>query len=56
MVTTLGKFLIFKVPALERMRQLNAELDAPKRVMEKYAPVMKQLNQVGLGMNVAFFC
>jgi sterol desaturase/sphingolipid hydroxylase (fatty acid hydroxylase superfamily) len=54
-LTKVGKFLVFKVPALDRMRQLNMELDAPKKAMEKYPPVMKQLNQVGLGMNFAFF-
>jgi len=54
-LTKLGKFLVFKVPALERMRQLNRELDAPKRALEKYPPIIKQLNQVGLGMNLAFF-
>jgi sterol desaturase/sphingolipid hydroxylase (fatty acid hydroxylase superfamily) len=54
-LTKMGKFLAFKVPALERMRQLNSELDAPKMAMEKYPPVVKQLNQVGLAMNLAFF-
>lgn len=54
-VTKIGKFLVFRVPALERMRQLNVELDTPKKAMEKYPPIIKQNNVVGLAMNAAFF-
>lgn len=55
MLTKAVKFLAFKVPALARMRQLNMDLDVPKKAMEKYPPIIRQNNQVGLGMNLAFF-
>lgn len=54
-VTKAVKYLAFKVPALAGMRTLNMELDLPKKAMEKYQPIIKANNKVGLGMNLAFF-
>lgn len=54
-LTKVGKFFVFKVPALDRMRTLNYELDKPKKATEKYPPIIKDNNRVGLVMNLAFF-
>ena len=49
------KFLLFKIPAVEGMRESNREQDQPKKAMAKYPPIIKQNNQVGLVTNVIFF-
>jgi sterol desaturase/sphingolipid hydroxylase (fatty acid hydroxylase superfamily) len=54
-VSKLGSFVAFSVPALQRMRQLNLTLDESKRAMAKYPPVIRQNYVVGFVMNLAFF-
>jgi sterol desaturase/sphingolipid hydroxylase (fatty acid hydroxylase superfamily) len=44
----LGVYLLFKIPAVERMRQWNIEEDTPKRANPKFAPVAKANMRVGL--------
>lgn len=54
-LTVIGRSLTFKVPALERMRKLNRQLDAEKLAQAKYPPVIRDNARLGLGMNGAFF-
>lgn len=54
-LTVLGKKLAFSVPALARMRALNKEKDKPKWQQEKYPPVVRATQRVGLLCNAAFF-
>jgi sterol desaturase/sphingolipid hydroxylase (fatty acid hydroxylase superfamily) len=54
-ITIVGKRLIFSVPALGNMRQANKEQDKPKWKMEKYPPVVRATQKVGMLCNVTFF-
>lgn len=54
-VSVIGKYLAFKVPALQRMREYNRREDKAKLAKEKYPPVVKQNRQVGLAVNLVFF-
>jgi sterol desaturase/sphingolipid hydroxylase (fatty acid hydroxylase superfamily) len=55
LITKVGRLLAFSHPALQRMRALNAEMDAPKREMKRYPPLLHASARVGLVMNLAFF-
>jgi sterol desaturase/sphingolipid hydroxylase (fatty acid hydroxylase superfamily) len=55
LITKVGQLLAFRHPALQRMRALNAEMDAPKREMKRYPPLLHASARVGLVMNLAFF-
>jgi sterol desaturase/sphingolipid hydroxylase (fatty acid hydroxylase superfamily) len=54
-LTKLGKFLIFKVPALQGERRKNKVLDKPKFAQDKYPPVVRATQRVGLYSNLVFF-
>ncbi len=54
-ITVVGKFLIFRIPALAKAREYNLAEDAKKVAKPKYPPVIKQGKQIGLAMNVLFF-
>jgi sterol desaturase/sphingolipid hydroxylase (fatty acid hydroxylase superfamily) len=54
-ITKVGRFLAFRHRALQRMRVLNAEMDAPKREKKRYPPVLDASARVGLVMNLVFF-
>ena len=54
-ITIVGKRLTFSVPALGKMRQLNKEKDKPKWEQEKYPPIVRATQKVGLYSNVVFF-
>jgi sterol desaturase/sphingolipid hydroxylase (fatty acid hydroxylase superfamily) len=53
-MTKVGKWLTFKVPALEQTRLDNKVEDRKKRAREKYPPVMKATQRAGLGTNLVF--
>lgn len=55
LISKVGKWLVFKVPALEEMRELNREQDKEKWGREKYPPVVRANQKVGLYCNVTFF-
>jgi len=55
MITKLGKLLAFKVPALARMKRLNREEDKLKLKKDKYPPMIKASQKVGLYCNIVFF-
>lgn len=54
-VSVLGRFLAFKIPALQRMRELNHEADQPKLERQRYRDVVKANRKVGLAINAFFY-
>ena len=54
-ITIVGKKLAFSVPDLGKMRQLNKEKDKPKWEIEKYPPMVRATQKVGMYCNVTFF-
>ena len=54
-LTKVSKFFIFKVAALDKMRDINKEEDARKWKKAKYPPIVKANQKVGLATNVVFF-
>lgn len=55
LVTKVGKFLIFKVPALAEMKKINEKADAEKLSLDKYKPIVKKNDVVGFFCNLVFF-
>lgn len=54
-LTRLGKFLAFRVPALAGMKAINRERDREKLAQAKYPPMVKASQRVGLYSNIVFF-
>ncbi len=54
-ITKAGKWLIFKHPALAEMRRINRDEDKVKWKKEKYPPMIRSSQRVGLYCNVTFF-
>ena len=54
-LTKLGKFVAFRIPALEGERQKNREIDKTKLAQEKYRPVINANHRVGAISNLVFF-
>lgn len=54
-VSVLGKFLVLRVPALQRMRDYNQAEDEKKLAQAKYPPVVKINVRIALLMNVVLF-
>ena len=54
-VSKVGKWLVFKVPALAQMREINLVKDKEKWAREKYPPVVRASQKVGLFCNVTLF-
>ena len=54
-VSTVGRFLIFKIPELDRMRTLNRQADKEKLSGKRFRQVVKLNNNTGLLTNVVFF-
>ena len=54
-ITIVGKKLVFSISDLGKMRQLNKEKDKPKWEIEKYPPVVRATQKVGMYCNVTFF-
>jgi sterol desaturase/sphingolipid hydroxylase (fatty acid hydroxylase superfamily) len=54
-LTKLGKYLLFKVPALAQAREYNRREDNRKWAKPKYPPMVKGSQKVGLYSNLAFF-
>ena len=55
LMVRLGYFLVFKVHALQRMRDINREQDALKMADERYPPMVTASIRVGLVTNLVFF-
>lgn len=54
-LTVVGKFLVFRIPALRQAREHNLAEDAVKLAKAKYPLVIKQSKYVGLVLNTLFF-
>ncbi len=54
-LSRVGRYLVFKVPALNETRRKNQEVDRVKRAQEKYPPVIKAGTRVGMYTNGFFF-
>ena len=58
MVVALGKFgrwLVFKVPAFQGVREQNRALDKERLGRDKYPPLIKRSIRAGMWTNLAFF-
>jgi sterol desaturase/sphingolipid hydroxylase (fatty acid hydroxylase superfamily) len=54
-LTVTGRFLAFKVPELQRMRELNNEADQPKMARKRFRDAVKINNKVALATNLVFY-
>ncbi len=54
-LTVIARFLAFKVPALQRMRELNHEADHAKMSRKRFRDAVKVNNKAGLLANLVFF-
>jgi len=54
-LTVSGRFLVFKVPVLQRMRELNREADRAKLGVKRFRAAVKVNNNTGLITNVVFY-
>ncbi|MGH0029368.1 MAG: sterol desaturase family protein [Myxococcota bacterium] len=54
-LTLAGRWLVFRVPALQRMRELNAEADARKMARPGYRDAVRRNNRAGLATNLFFY-
>ncbi|MBW2386929.1 MAG: sterol desaturase family protein [Deltaproteobacteria bacterium] len=55
LVTVIGRFLAFKVPALQRMRELNHDADRQKLARKRYRKAVKVNNKAALITNLVFY-
>ena len=55
LLSAIGRFLAFRVPALQRMRALNREADRGKLSRDRFRAVVKENNRVGLITNLVFY-
>ena len=53
--TAIGRFLAFKIPALQRMRELNNQADRDKLSRKRFREAVKTNNRAGLIANLVFF-
>ena len=54
-LTTLSRYLVFRVPELERMRKLNREADRAKLSRKRFKQAVKINSKTGLYTNVVFY-
>ena len=54
-LTMIGRFIAFKVPALQRMRELNHEADQAKLSRKRFREAVKASNRWGLITNLVFY-
>lgn len=54
-LTAIGRFLAFRVPALQRMRELNLEADRVKLSRKRFGEAVRASNRAGLLTNLAFY-
>jgi sterol desaturase/sphingolipid hydroxylase (fatty acid hydroxylase superfamily) len=55
LLTIVGRFLVFKVPALQRMRELNREADRAKLSEQRFRDAIKVNSKAGLITNLVFY-
>ena len=54
-LTMVGRFLAFKIPAIQRMRELNREADRSKLARQRFRDAVKASNKSGLVTNLVFY-
>jgi sterol desaturase/sphingolipid hydroxylase (fatty acid hydroxylase superfamily) len=54
-LTTIGHLLAFRIPALQRMRELNREADRMKLSRKRYAAAVRENNRAALITNATFY-
>jgi len=54
-LTQVGRFLVFRVPEFQRMRELNREADRKKLSRERFRKAVKENNRAGLVTNLVFY-
>jgi sterol desaturase/sphingolipid hydroxylase (fatty acid hydroxylase superfamily) len=54
-LTVAGRFLVFKIPAMQRMRELNREADAQKLSRKSFKDAVKASNKAGLITNLVVY-
>ena len=54
-LTAGGRFLVFQIPALQRMRELNRETDRGKLSRKPFREAVRRSNRAGLIVNLVFF-
>ena len=54
-LTSLARFLAFRVPALERMRVLNRDADRLKLTQQRFREAVNHSGRVGLWTNLVFY-
>lgn len=55
LLTAIGRYLVFRVPALQRMREMNFEADRPKLARDRYREAVKVNSRAGLSINLVFY-
>jgi sterol desaturase/sphingolipid hydroxylase (fatty acid hydroxylase superfamily) len=55
LLTALVRFLVFRVPAFRRMRDLNLEADRAKLARPAFAEAVRVNNRAGLATNLVFY-
>ena len=55
LTTAIGRFLVFRVPALQRMREMNFEADRIKLARERFREAVKVNSRAGLITNLVFY-
>jgi sterol desaturase/sphingolipid hydroxylase (fatty acid hydroxylase superfamily) len=55
LLTMLGRFVVFKIPAIQRMRELNEAADVPKMARKRFREAVAVNNRAALITNVVFF-
>lgn len=53
--TAMGRFVAFKIPALQEMRERNFEADRPKKAREAYREAIRVNNRVGAIQALTFY-
>jgi sterol desaturase/sphingolipid hydroxylase (fatty acid hydroxylase superfamily) len=54
-LTMLGRWLAFRIPAVQRMREWNRQEDEQRLTKPKYHPILKQNRIIGMVLYGAFF-
>ena len=54
-LTIIGRFLVFKIPALRRTRDLNREADRVKLGRKQFREAVKQNSRCGMIVNLVFY-
>lgn len=55
LIVVVGRKLAFSIPDLKRMQQHNRAEDKKRKAKEKYPPLIKTNNKIGLVTNLIFF-